>query len=84
MPGRAKLTLKPIPAPLLMRSSGNMIREAIVMAVAARGRGAAAALADAAGVTRPNLSDYLAGKTDVRSAAAAAMLDHLGIALVSR
>lgn len=59
-------------------SDPNPIRLAIVRAVAERGL-THAALAGMAGMTRPQVSAYLAGKRDVNGDTAGRMLQALGL-----
>lgn len=56
----------------------NPIRLAIARAVVARGL-SHAELARLAGMTRPQVSEYLAGKADVNAATAGRMLSALGL-----
>lgn len=56
----------------------NPIRSAIVSAVAARGL-SHAELARLSGMTRPQVSEYLAGKADVNAATAGRMMAALGL-----
>lgn len=56
----------------------NQIRSAIVAAATARGV-SQADLARAALMTRPQVSEYLAGKADVTTATASRMLKALGL-----
>lgn len=61
-----------------MASDDNPVRLAIARAVAERGL-SHAELARLAGMTRPQVSEYLGGKADVRTETAGRMLQALGL-----
>lgn len=61
-----------------MASDDNPIRLAIARAVVERGL-SHAELARLAGMTRPQVSEYLAGKADVNGATAGRMMAALGL-----